>query len=212
MSLHQSIYKKLWSRKRLLGHSSVKLGQHAHACLRKFVAESPKVYSLSFLTYNIHMLQHLQPYTESFGVLSFFSAFSFENFFRQVKGIINSPYKPLQQVCNRLSYLSRKISPHKLFFSSKCPDNCAITDEGVISIDSVGQDSNGETVISGNRLVPFKSLYENPYNSLVLGIGYFKKSEERVTNIIARNKAFALQTQSDKEHIVIPYASATYFS
>ena len=189
-----------------------KLGQHAHACLKKFVAESSKVYSLSFLTYNLHLLQHLQPFTESLGVLSFFSAFSFENFFRQVKGIINSPYKPLQQVSKRLSYLSGKTAPYQLHFSSRYPDNCAITDEGVISIVNVCQDSNDQTLISGHRLLPFKNLYENPYNSLILGIGYYKKSQEYVSNVNARNKAFVLQTENDKEYVVIPYTSATYFS
>lgn len=196
----------------------LKFGKHAHACLEKFVQTSSKIYSLSFLTYNIHLLQHIEPYTETLGVLNIFSAFSFENFLKKVKGVLNSPYKPLKQVANRFSYLSLSNSSYRLHFSTRSPDNCAVTDKGIVLIIKTEENVSGtnRTFVSGYRLVPSRSLYDSPYDSMILGIGFYKESKVYVSNVAALNKAFALRTENDNidksMFIVIPFVSANYYS
>lgn len=52
--------------------------------------------------YITHALCHLPDEVQKYGSLDEFSAFPFKNYFAEVKALIRSPHKPLQQICNRL--------------------------------------------------------------------------------------------------------------
>lgn len=70
--------------------------------LNLFVNHSKKIYGVEFLVYNVHALCHLPDDVQKYGPLNVFSAFPFENYFAEIKALVRSAHKPLQQICNRL--------------------------------------------------------------------------------------------------------------
>lgn len=68
-----------------------------------FITHSISLYGLEFLVYNVHVLCHLSEEAQLFGPLNQISAFPFENFLGEIKGLINSPNKPLEQLFRRIS-------------------------------------------------------------------------------------------------------------
>lgn len=80
----------------------------AREMLNIFVSHSENIYGQEFLVYNVHMLSHLTDDVNIFGPLDSFSAFPFENFLGQIKKLIRSSKKPLEQIYCRLKELSQE--------------------------------------------------------------------------------------------------------
>lgn len=74
----------------------------AHELLLTFVSHSKKIYGAQFLVYNVHILSHLADDSRKYGTLDSFSAFPFENYLGQLKRLLKSSTKPLQQAYCRL--------------------------------------------------------------------------------------------------------------
>ncbi|GBO16568.1 hypothetical protein AVEN_250828-1 [Araneus ventricosus] len=74
----------------------------AKELLLKFVKKSKCIYGSDFIVYNVHNLIHLGDDVEKFGPLDSFSTFSFENYLGQLKKLLRTPNKPLQQICRRI--------------------------------------------------------------------------------------------------------------
>ncbi len=70
--------------------------------LRIFVGHCRNLYGLEYLVYNVHALIHLSDDYVAYGSLDCISAFSFENYLGQLKRLIRTSNKPLQQVYRRL--------------------------------------------------------------------------------------------------------------
>lgn len=94
-------------------HLILKYFNIAVECLKTFVTHSSKIYSLKFLIYNVHMLCHLGDDVQRLGPLDSFSAFAFESYLGQLKNLIKSPVKPLQQVCRRLHEINLNMSKNE---------------------------------------------------------------------------------------------------
>lgn len=75
----------------------------AQKILTNFVLHCKSLYGVQFLVYNVHMLYHLSEDVDLYGALDNFSAFPFESYLVQLKRLITSPNRPLQQVFRRLS-------------------------------------------------------------------------------------------------------------
>lgn len=73
-----------------------------HNLLVTFIKHCEEIFGSEFLVYNVHILCHLADDVNRFGPLDMFSAFPFENFLGQLKRLVKSPNKSLQQVCRRL--------------------------------------------------------------------------------------------------------------
>lgn len=73
-----------------------------HTLLVTFIKHCEEIFGQEFLVYNVHILCHLTDDVRRFGPLDMFSAFPFENFLGQLKRLVKSPNKSLQQVCRRL--------------------------------------------------------------------------------------------------------------
>lgn len=71
--------------------------------LNTFIEHSKKIYGIEFSIYNVHALCHLPDEVDFYGPLDTFSAFPFENYFCQVKALVKSPNKPLEQIYRRLN-------------------------------------------------------------------------------------------------------------
>lgn len=74
----------------------------AHDLLKYFVAHFGTLYGEYNITFNVHCLIHLARDSAKFGPLETFSAFKFESYLGQLKRRVRSPYKTLEQMCNRV--------------------------------------------------------------------------------------------------------------
>jgi hypothetical protein len=75
---------------------------YADELLRAFVSHAAELYGRSFVVYNVHSLIHLSRQVGRLGPAETFSAFPFENYLGQIKRLLRTGNKPLQQVCRRL--------------------------------------------------------------------------------------------------------------
>lgn len=73
--------------------------------LQKFIKHCKQIYGTDFLAYNVHLLSHLHEDVHNYGALDTLSAFPFENYLGQLKSMIKSPNKPLQQIHRRIGEL-----------------------------------------------------------------------------------------------------------
>lgn len=81
------------------------LNDFANTLLRSFVKHFGELYDHGFLVYNIHGLTHLSDDVRVHGHLDLISGFPFENYLKQIKGMVRKPSSPLQQVVRRISEL-----------------------------------------------------------------------------------------------------------
>lgn len=98
----------------------------ANEFLRLFVNHCENLYGFDYYVYNIHSLCHLSDEVSIHGPLDQFSAFPFENYLGQLKRLIRSPNKPLQQLCRRLSEIDNVFevdTNNKLSFEFLFPHN-----------------------------------------------------------------------------------------
>ncbi|KAK3928228.1 4-aminobutyrate aminotransferase, partial [Frankliniella fusca] len=75
----------------------------AKESLQLFVQYSAQLLGPGFVTYNVHSALHLHEDVERHGKLSSFSGYPFEDMLGQLKRIVRSPNRPLEQVYRRLS-------------------------------------------------------------------------------------------------------------
>uniref|UniRef100_A0ABD2WA48 Uncharacterized protein n=1 Tax=Trichogramma kaykai TaxID=54128 RepID=A0ABD2WA48_9HYME len=74
----------------------------AKTCLDAYVTFAPNLYTLAFMSYNVHSVQHIVDDARSCGNLESISAFVYENNMPLFKKNIRNHPKPLQQFANRL--------------------------------------------------------------------------------------------------------------
>lgn len=67
-----------------------------------FVKYSANIFGKGFVVYNVHMLLHLISDVKRFGNVMNFSAYPFENKLGELKRLVKTSSKPLQQICRRL--------------------------------------------------------------------------------------------------------------
>lgn len=75
--------------------------EYAEELLKWFVQSFSDLYSIDYMSHNIHNLLHLADDVRNFGPLYTFSAFKFENFMRTFKKCLRKNEKPLQQIIKR---------------------------------------------------------------------------------------------------------------
>ncbi len=86
-------------------------------------------------------------------------------------------------------------------FTNISPNNCAISHNGVaVLITTVNDDG----LVSVYKLTLCKDLYDYPYPSSTLGIGYYRKTSLTLTDIKPQVKAMCIPVGS--EFLVIPFA------
>ncbi|KAG8175607.1 hypothetical protein JTE90_019419 [Oedothorax gibbosus] len=83
---------------------------YADELMLYFVANASVFYGGEFMVYNVHSLIHLADDARKFGSLNRVSTFPFENFLGQLKRLLRSPNKPLQQLCKRIGESGQLLS------------------------------------------------------------------------------------------------------
>lgn len=103
-------------------HRYLQYGMIAKALLLEFIEKFRYLYGECYISYNIHNLQHLTDCTTIYGPLDSFSAFPFETKLGQIKRLVKSGYRAIEQIANRLEEASH-ITPTKnrLLLGSKPP-------------------------------------------------------------------------------------------
>ena len=88
---------------------------------------------------------------------------------------------------------------------TKCsPNNCAIIHDNVIVLIDKVDKKAGQPVVHGFRLIFSRSLYDYPYPSKVLLIGWYSTSRQHVSGEAVR-KCFVFPV--DIDYLIIPFSS-----
>lgn len=171
--------------------------------LNVFVKHSKLIYGLEFLVYNVHSLSHLYKDVDVYGSLDNFSAFPFENYLGELKRLIRSPKKPLQQVFRRLK--EKSFTDQLISFNNK-------------DLKHLMQHVSGPVLCESNICKQFKKLMLNSFmfciNSHSVANSYSLTKDNIVVeihNIIldSENSTFILGKQflSYKSYYTYPFDS-----
>lgn len=74
----------------------------AEQLFEMFVETFPEIYGPENVTYTVHNITHVIADVKRFGTLDAYSAFPFESMLGQIKSLLRSGNKPLQQVAKRI--------------------------------------------------------------------------------------------------------------
>lgn len=182
------------------------LHEQAERCLEIFVFDMPTLFGEESLVYNVHSLLHLSEFVRLYGPLDRFSAFPFENYLSILKRRLKVNNAIFQQSINQLLTI-REIyqnlsSPTTLSFSTKHPNMCAIHKSKMVLVNNVNDDGT----ITGNLLIFHKNLYNHPYPSQTLSIGYYKKSSQIIGPFVPSNKAICIPYKN--YYIALPFVKS----
>jgi len=102
---HYNLFMSLSVACRILASTSyyMQRNEYADKLLKYFVRRFAELYGAHNISYNVHNLVHLSKDCFVHGTLDSFSAFRFENKLGQMKRVLRSSSKPLQQLHRRLS-------------------------------------------------------------------------------------------------------------
>lgn len=80
----------------------LKFGKIAQTLLMEFIERFKILYGECFMSHNVHNLQHLTDCTLLYGPLDNFCAFPFESKLGQIKRLVKTGYRAIEQIANRL--------------------------------------------------------------------------------------------------------------
>uniref|UniRef100_A0A1I8GBY1 Transposase domain-containing protein n=1 Tax=Macrostomum lignano TaxID=282301 RepID=A0A1I8GBY1_9PLAT len=178
--LHFAIY--VFMTPELLSHPEI--FRYAAAALTMFVSDAHKLYGNSVMSHNTHVLLHLPEFVRSFGSLSNFCAFPFENYLSHLKKRLRvtrfTTAHLLAQMLNvREMLTTNPASSLRYSPTPKPPNNCCVIGDNIVRISAVH--GNGE--VTGVILQFNGGLYEYPYTSELLRIGYYCDSRQTITGM-----------------------------
>ena len=204
MLLHFSIY--VFCSKRSEYHEC------ATSCLSGFVHQCEALYSKKSLVYNIHCLLHLPYFVKKYGSIDEFSTFPFENYLSLLKKQTKNASHAFEHTINNVQNLRRncaersKTQVPRLEYTSTSPDNVCVTENCLIIISYL----NGD-LVSGYKLSFVKNLYEYPYVSSSLSIGYYRITTKYIEQVKPVTKCIAFPDLKSSLIVVFPFASELHF-
>lgn len=141
---------------------------YADELLTYFVEKGSSLYSMSFISYNVHCLLHLTDVANYNRSLHYCSAYKFENNMGQIKRFIRGSSDPLIQVANRLAERQAISSSKKSNVNSGTPKTkeCyRMTNDSYCLIHGVQ-----ENLIFCEVFCRMEPLYTKPCDSRIIGI------------------------------------------
>lgn len=170
------------------------LYSEAEGCIEKFNETAERLFCGRLQTYNTHIIRHLPEFVKMYGCLDSWSAFVYENYLGLLKRRLKCMNGMMQQTINNLNIMTHIFSTGENFnfsYTSDLPNNGAIVaDQTIIMITKLSENN----LVSGFRLSFSHDLYEYPYLSRNLGIGFYRRTNTRITDVKPCGKC-----------IVIPY-------
>lgn len=151
--------------------------------LTSFVVNVSKLYSDTFLVYNVHSLIHLSADVMALGPLDKFSAFEFENNMQLIKRTLRANYKPFEQAINRIRERedSKNIFcriEHKMIIKTTTGNKCFRLRSGLIGI--ICKKSQMSDEITFRKFRRLEDFFTRPCKSSLLGIYKVSKLSELV--------------------------------
>ena len=147
---------------------------YAQRLLELHVERSKLLYGNSHVTYNVHSLIHIAADAVHFGSLDACSAWMFEDYLFQVKRMVRSGFRPLEQVVCRLAERNngvwlRKVKKNGIMYNP--PDNAFVLDDGRCCqvMQPVPKCSRAETKEVQCAVYDVCDLYTTPCRSSLLG-------------------------------------------
>jgi hypothetical protein len=179
----------------------------ASQCLKIFVKQMCRLFGQKSQIYNVHVLLHVPYFVSLYGKLDNFSTFPFENFLSLLKKRIKATKERERHIVSQLLsiraiYTGSICKEGEILFSNKLPNNCAVLqDDSVLFM--IEELQNGS--VCGKRLVFIKDLYDYPYPSSILKIGFYRLSATYVSNALPVLKCICIPIERD-DYLVYPYA------
>lgn len=151
------------------------------ACLEQFVCLTREIYGEKEMTYNTHLLLHIPDFVVRFGQLDFWSAFWAESFLGVLRRRFRGRSNLLQQAVNRINEVHTLYVEASTNVHSKRKSGVAffLTNAGVVEAESVSS-----ARCTGFLMQKVSDLYMFPLASSVHNIGYFVKTDTRVSTVI----------------------------
>lgn len=156
----------------------------AHKMFLDYIKVFSHIYGSHMVSINIHNLAHVTEDVKRFGKLDNFSAFPFENKLGEIKRLLRSGNKPLEQIANRIHesfnadlYNQAKDMKTKKQctstyvelkdFSLKRDDtNCwFLTNDKRIYMFERAENKNGNIYITCKMIINYGNFYEKPIDS-----------------------------------------------
>lgn len=187
----------------------IRLNNCAQNLLEHFINQFSEIYDDQYVTHNVHNLSHLCNDVKRFGSLDNFSAFPPESFMYHLKHqICLKSGKPLQQVVKRLAEATTTFVKHDnnhciitkknfneiqmngFIWSDKRPDNfCLLRTGQYIAVSEIFE-RNHSVLIKGKVLKSIGNFFEEPIDSIMLGINscIFDDMEvsSKITEVISK--------------------------
>jgi len=204
---------------RLLSTNNISSGinNYAKSLLNHFVISFANIYGKSYMSHNIHIIQHLADDVKKFGSLNNFSAFEFESYMQPMKKKIRTGVKPLQQLIRRYSedriFFSKKEEPNKPIgpLNVQCKfknrpitiDGCEpcyagwTTEKFVLKINKA---DNCVGMINGD-IVIIENIVTSKLNENILIIGRKFEKLEHFFNIPCLSKLLNITAASELSHL-----------
>ena len=147
--------------------------KYADDLLKYFVEQGSELYCHGFLVYNVHSMVHLATEAGEFGSLDNVSAFPFENYLQQVKGMVRSGNRPLVQIAKCLSEVEnfRGTQTYRNFASKKPNNGFIMSDHSCCQVVETTNDTGEES----NKIVlcriykEIEPLFCDPCDSRLIG-------------------------------------------
>lgn len=181
----------------------------ARGCIERFSQSSEYLFKNRLQTYNSHVLRHIPEFVKRYGVLDSWSSFIYENFLGILKRRLRCTRGMFKQTINNLNIISNlftDIDVFKISYSCNPPNNCTIlTDDRVIFIEAVI-----DNFVSGVELSFSDSLYEYPYDSKNLKIGFYRKTNKKCITVVPHVKCIMIPQTADI-FLVIPLVNTECF-
>lgn len=155
----------------LLSSDHSKYVNYSNQLLHYFVNNFQKLYGCHLVSHNIHGLLHLVDDYINHGPLDNCSTFPFENYMKDLKGMLRKHEKPLQQVIRRYQEQIKcehlKINENdKNKFTNKIPNCFVLTNDGdIVKIKEIS-----DKTIIGQYFMDKTDLFVKPLKSSLLNI------------------------------------------
>ena len=180
----------------------------AEGCIERFCETSETLFHNRLQTYNTHVIRHIPEFVRLYGVLDSWSAFIYENYLGLLKRRLRCTSGMFKQTINNLNimnHLFARENIHEFSYSSHPPNNCCISNGRIFLITSVV-----ENVVSGIELLYTRPLYEYPYSSENLRIGFYRKTCKTRINVLPDCKCIIVPYPSDI-FLVMPLVNSECF-
>ena len=146
-----------------------------------------------------------------YGPLDQWSSFSFENYISILKRRLKCTNSVFKQTINNM-YIRRDlfcmIPVNYLHFFVTSDNCCMLDDDSIVIISDICTKEN-TLYVSGFMLQFVRDLYETPYKSSSVKVGYYRKTNKQKFEQLPVNKRICIpKCDKHDEYVIFPYVNS----